>query len=154
MLGTAHVAFIYITVARGARLCRVFFFNSILQIVIDGFNKMFGDKEDTPELESTLQLLFSRAEPLTKPLFDDQRADWWRSLVLKPVEFNVALCASIQGLRAGTPAEPPAMVFGTPTRVLSEAGPVVDFLGANKVPDFQRFFQVMPTSQPSLNHIF
>lgn len=47
-----------------------------------------------------------------------------------------------QGLRPGVPAEPPAMVFGTPTKVVMEAGPAVEFLGANKVPDFQRFFQV------------
>lgn len=41
------------------------------------------------------------------------------------------------------------MVFGTPTKVLSEAGPAVEFMGANKVPDFQRFFQVrLPSPQP------
>lgn len=48
----------------------------------------------------------------------------------------------LQGLRPAVPAEPPAMVFGTPTRVLSEAGPAVDFMGVNKVPDLQRIFQV------------
>lgn len=51
------------------------------------------------------------------------------------------LCVT-QGLRPGVPADPPVMVFGTPTKVVTEAGPAVDFLGANKVPDFQRFFQV------------
>lgn len=40
------------------------------------------------------------------------------------------------------------MVFGTPTKVLSEAGPAAEFMGANKVPDFQRFFQVrLPSPQ-------
>uniref|UniRef100_H3CD77 Cytochrome c oxidase subunit 7A2 like n=1 Tax=Tetraodon nigroviridis TaxID=99883 RepID=H3CD77_TETNG len=52
-----------------------------------------------------------------------------------------AVAYNPQGLRPGPPAEPPAMVFGTPTKVLSEAGPAVEFMGANKVPDFQRIFQ-------------
>ncbi|XP_003977226.2 cytochrome c oxidase subunit 7A2-like, mitochondrial [Takifugu rubripes] len=52
-----------------------------------------------------------------------------------------AVAYNPQGLRPAVPAEPPAMVFGTPTRVLSEAGPAVDFMGVNKVPDLQRIFQ-------------
>lgn len=47
-----------------------------------------------------------------------------------------------QGLRQGVPAESPAMVFATPTKVVSEAGPAVEYMGANRVPDFQRLFQV------------
>ncbi|KPP67847.1 Cytochrome c oxidase subunit VIIa-related protein, mitochondrial-like [Scleropages formosus] len=51
-----------------------------------------------------------------------------------------------QGLRPGIPAESPAMVFATPTKVVSEVGTTVEYLGANKVPDLQRIFQgnVMP----------
>ncbi|XP_020501928.2 cytochrome c oxidase subunit 7A-related protein, mitochondrial [Labrus bergylta] len=48
---------------------------------------------------------------------------------------------SPQGLRPGVPAEAPTMIFATPTKVVSEAGATVEYLGANKVPDFQRIFQ-------------
>lgn len=68
----------------------------------------------------------------------------------QPAELKVGVCVVFQGLRPGLPAEPPAMVFGTPTKVLSEAGPALDFMGANKVPDFQRFFQVTLTLDLSL----
>lgn len=73
----------------------------------------------------------------------------------EPLESKVGLCVVLlQGLRPGLPAEPPAMVFGTPTKVLSEAGPAVEFMGANKVPDFQRFFQVTLISYLSFYQIF
>lgn len=39
------------------------------------------------------------------------------------------------------PAESPAMIFATPTKVVSEAGSMVEYLGANRVPDLQRLFQ-------------
>lgn len=52
----------------------------------------------------------------------------------------------MQGLRAGVPAEAPTMIFASPTKVISEAGPTVEYLGANKVPDLQRRFQVMNKS--------
>lgn len=40
------------------------------------------------------------------------------------------------------PAEAPAMVFATPTKVVSEAGAAAEYMGGNRVPDFQRLFQV------------
>ncbi|XP_044034595.1 cytochrome c oxidase subunit 7A-related protein, mitochondrial isoform X2 [Siniperca chuatsi] len=48
---------------------------------------------------------------------------------------------SPQGLRPGVPAESPAMVFATPTKMVSEAGATVEYMGANRVPDLQRIFQ-------------
>ncbi|XP_032358576.1 cytochrome c oxidase subunit 7A2-like, mitochondrial [Etheostoma spectabile] len=48
---------------------------------------------------------------------------------------------SPQGLRPSVPAESPAMIFATPTKVVSEAGSMVEYMGANKVPDLQRLFQ-------------
>ncbi|XP_075889601.1 cytochrome c oxidase subunit 7A2-like, mitochondrial [Nelusetta ayraudi] len=47
-----------------------------------------------------------------------------------------------QGLRPGVPTEAPAMVFASPTKMVSEAGPTVEYLGPNKVPDLQKLFQV------------
>ncbi|XP_061787909.1 cytochrome c oxidase subunit 7A-related protein, mitochondrial [Nerophis lumbriciformis] len=46
-----------------------------------------------------------------------------------------------QGLRPSVQTESPSMIFATPTKVVSERGAVVEFLGANKVPDLQRIFQ-------------
>lgn len=46
-----------------------------------------------------------------------------------------------QGLRPSVPVEAPTMVFATPTKVVSEAGSTVEYLGANKVPDLQKLFQ-------------
>ncbi|XP_059181384.1 cytochrome c oxidase subunit 7A-related protein, mitochondrial isoform X1 [Centropristis striata] len=48
---------------------------------------------------------------------------------------------SPQGLRPNVPAEAPTMIFGTPTKVVSEAGSTVEYMGTNRVPDFQRLFQ-------------
>lgn len=53
------------------------------------------------------------------------------------------LDVSVQGLRPGVPAEAPAMIFASPTKLASEAGTVVEYMGANRVPDLQRIFQVM-----------
>ncbi|XP_004085104.1 cytochrome c oxidase subunit 7A-related protein, mitochondrial [Oryzias latipes] len=46
-----------------------------------------------------------------------------------------------QGLKPSIPAESPTMIFATPTKVVSEAGAVAEYMGTNKVPDLQRFFQ-------------
>ncbi|XP_057683052.1 cytochrome c oxidase subunit 7A-related protein, mitochondrial [Corythoichthys intestinalis] len=46
-----------------------------------------------------------------------------------------------QGLKPVIPAESSSMIFATPTKVVSEAKPVVEYLGTNKVPDLQRIFQ-------------
>ncbi|XP_036394669.1 cytochrome c oxidase subunit 7A-related protein, mitochondrial-like [Megalops cyprinoides] len=48
---------------------------------------------------------------------------------------------SPQGLRPSVPPEPSPMVFATPTKVVSESGSVVEYMGVNKVPDLQKFFQ-------------
>ncbi|XP_051928219.1 cytochrome c oxidase subunit 7A-related protein, mitochondrial isoform X2 [Hippocampus zosterae] len=53
-----------------------------------------------------------------------------------------------QGLRPVVPTESSTMIFATPTKVVSEAGPVVEYLGANKVPDFQRIFQQLSSFKP------
>ncbi|KAJ8418428.1 hypothetical protein AAFF_G00141370 [Aldrovandia affinis] len=50
---------------------------------------------------------------------------------------------SPQGLKPAVPAEPPTMVFATPTRVASESGYVVEYIGVNKVQDVQRHFQAL-----------
>ncbi|KAA8581396.1 hypothetical protein FQN60_002977 [Etheostoma spectabile] len=42
---------------------------------------------------------------------------------------------SPQGLRPSVPAESPAMIFATPTKVVSEAGSMVEYMGANKTSD-------------------
>ncbi|KAK7919152.1 hypothetical protein WMY93_010436 [Mugilogobius chulae] len=52
-----------------------------------------------------------------------------------------ATAYSPQGLKPGLAAEPPTMIFATPTKVVSESGAVVEYLGGNKVPDMQRIFQ-------------
>uniref|UniRef100_A0A1A7Y4K4 Cytochrome c oxidase subunit 7A2-like, mitochondrial n=1 Tax=Iconisemion striatum TaxID=60296 RepID=A0A1A7Y4K4_9TELE len=46
-----------------------------------------------------------------------------------------------QGLKQGVPAEPPAMIFATPTKVLTGTGAMVEYYGENRVPDLQKFFQ-------------
>ncbi|XP_041818690.1 cytochrome c oxidase subunit 7A-related protein, mitochondrial [Chelmon rostratus] len=46
-----------------------------------------------------------------------------------------------QGLRPGVPAEPPTMTFASPTKLVSEAGPAVEYMGANRVPELQKYFQ-------------
>ncbi|KAJ0060486.1 hypothetical protein NL108_014105, partial [Boleophthalmus pectinirostris] len=44
------------------------------------------------------------------------------------------------GLKPSLP-EPPTMIFASPTKVVSESGAVVEYMGSNKVPDLQRIFQ-------------
>ncbi|XP_008302022.1 cytochrome c oxidase subunit 7A2-like, mitochondrial [Stegastes partitus] len=46
-----------------------------------------------------------------------------------------------QGLKATLPAEPPTMIFTTPTKLVTEGATAVEHMGVNKVPDFQKFFQ-------------
>ncbi|XP_041830843.1 cytochrome c oxidase subunit 7A-related protein, mitochondrial [Melanotaenia boesemani] len=48
---------------------------------------------------------------------------------------------SPQGLKQSLPAESPTMIFATPTKVVAEAGAMVEYMGTNRVPDFQRLFQ-------------
>ncbi|XP_071319269.1 cytochrome c oxidase subunit 7A-related protein, mitochondrial [Trachinotus anak] len=48
---------------------------------------------------------------------------------------------SPQGLRPGVPAESPTMIFATPTKVVSEGAATVEYMGANRVQEFQRIFQ-------------
>ncbi|CAB1312469.1 unnamed protein product, partial [Coregonus sp. 'balchen'] len=45
------------------------------------------------------------------------------------------------GLRVTLPTEAPPMIFATPTKYVSEAGNMVEYLGHNKVPDLQKLFQ-------------
>ncbi|XP_020501741.1 cytochrome c oxidase subunit 7A-related protein, mitochondrial [Labrus bergylta] len=47
-----------------------------------------------------------------------------------------------QGLRPTIPAVSPPMTFATPTKLVSEAGSQVEYLGANKVPHLQKAFQM------------
>lgn len=58
------------------------------------------------------------------------------------VHFSHHYAVFAQGLRPGVPAESPAMMFAAPTKMISEAG-AVEYLGANRVPDLQRLYQVI-----------
>ncbi|KAM6279804.1 cytochrome c oxidase subunit 7A2-like, mitochondrial isoform 1-T1 [Porphyrio hochstetteri] len=46
-----------------------------------------------------------------------------------------------QGLKPIVPTESPAPVFGTTTKLASDLPATDSFLGKNKVPDLQKFFQ-------------
>ncbi|XP_072533797.1 cytochrome c oxidase subunit 7A2-like, mitochondrial [Salminus brasiliensis] len=46
-----------------------------------------------------------------------------------------------QGLKPTLPPQSPQMIFASPTKVVSEAGPVVDYMGSNRVPELQKIFQ-------------
>ncbi|XP_026165203.1 cytochrome c oxidase subunit 7A-related protein, mitochondrial-like [Mastacembelus armatus] len=46
-----------------------------------------------------------------------------------------------QGLRPGVPPVSPAVIFASPTKLVSETGSQVEYLGANRVPDLQKIFQ-------------
>ncbi|XP_030627100.1 cytochrome c oxidase subunit 7A-related protein, mitochondrial [Chanos chanos] len=48
---------------------------------------------------------------------------------------------SPQGLKPAVPTQAPPMIFATPTKVVSEAGPAVEYMGVNKVPEWQKIFQ-------------
>ncbi|XP_041803902.1 cytochrome c oxidase subunit 7A-related protein, mitochondrial-like [Chelmon rostratus] len=50
-------------------------------------------------------------------------------------------CPSSQGLRPGVPPVRPPIMFASPTKLVSETGHQVEYLGANRVPDLQKFFQ-------------
>ncbi|XP_061564228.1 cytochrome c oxidase subunit 7A-related protein, mitochondrial [Cololabis saira] len=52
-----------------------------------------------------------------------------------------AAAYSPQGLKPVVP-ESPTMIFASPTKMASEAGTAVEYMGTNRVPDFQRLFQV------------
>ncbi|KAF0025607.1 hypothetical protein F2P81_022488 [Scophthalmus maximus] len=49
---------------------------------------------------------------------------------------------SPQGLRPSVPAESPTMIFATPTKLVSEAGATVEYMGASKINELQKLFQV------------
>ncbi|KAF3853770.1 hypothetical protein F7725_014458 [Dissostichus mawsoni] len=49
---------------------------------------------------------------------------------------------SPQGLRPGVPAEAPPMIFASPTKLVSEARTVAEYIGPNRVPDLQKLFQI------------
>ncbi|XP_076598367.1 cytochrome c oxidase subunit 7A2-like, mitochondrial [Chaetodon auriga] len=53
-----------------------------------------------------------------------------------------ATAYSPQGLRPGVPPVSPPVTFATPTKLASEAGSHVEYLGANRVPDLQKVFQM------------
>ncbi|KAM4591785.1 cytochrome c oxidase subunit 7A2-like, mitochondrial [Odontesthes bonariensis] len=53
-----------------------------------------------------------------------------------------ATAYSPQGLRPAAAPQSPPVIFATPTKVVSEAGSQVEYLGANKVPAMQKFFQI------------
>uniref|UniRef100_H3A2N9 Cytochrome c oxidase subunit 7A2 like n=1 Tax=Latimeria chalumnae TaxID=7897 RepID=H3A2N9_LATCH len=55
---------------------------------------------------------------------------------------SLATAYTPQGLRPVLPSEAPAMIFGTPTKAVSESSEAIQYLGANRVPDLQRHFQV------------
>ncbi|TSK42138.1 Cytochrome c oxidase subunit 7A-related protein, mitochondrial [Bagarius yarrelli] len=46
-----------------------------------------------------------------------------------------------QGLKPTVPSQPTTMIFALPTKVVSEAGPTAEYMGANKVPELQKLFQ-------------
>uniref|UniRef100_A0A8D2ZTY9 Cytochrome c oxidase subunit 7A2 like n=1 Tax=Scophthalmus maximus TaxID=52904 RepID=A0A8D2ZTY9_SCOMX len=48
---------------------------------------------------------------------------------------------SPQGLRPSVPAESPTMIFATPTKLVSEAGATVEYMGASKINELQKLFQ-------------
>lgn len=47
-----------------------------------------------------------------------------------------------QGLKSALPSQPPTMIFASPTKLLSESGSAAEYMGSNKVPELQKFFQV------------
>ncbi|KAA0717670.1 Cytochrome c oxidase subunit 7A-related protein, mitochondrial COX7a-related protein [Triplophysa tibetana] len=54
---------------------------------------------------------------------------------------SAASAYSPQGLKPVVPSQSPPMIFALPTKVVSEAGPAVHYMGINKVPDLQKIFQ-------------
>ncbi|XP_044070730.1 cytochrome c oxidase subunit 7A-related protein, mitochondrial-like isoform X3 [Siniperca chuatsi] len=52
-----------------------------------------------------------------------------------------AAAYSPQGLRPGVPPVSPPIIFASPTKLASETGSQVEYLGANRVPELQKVFQ-------------
>ncbi|XP_039994446.1 cytochrome c oxidase subunit 7A-related protein, mitochondrial-like [Xiphias gladius] len=46
-----------------------------------------------------------------------------------------------QGLRPSVPPVSPPAIFASPTKLVSETGSQVEYLGANRVNEMQKFFQ-------------
>lgn len=46
-----------------------------------------------------------------------------------------------QGLKPTVPAEPTPMIFSAPTKVISDKVTAVEYMGVNKVPEWQKLFQ-------------
>ncbi|XP_061763487.1 cytochrome c oxidase subunit 7A-related protein, mitochondrial [Nerophis ophidion] len=67
------------------------------------------------------------------------------SFTQKLVRSSAMTASTPKGLRPSVPTESPFMVFSTPTKVVSERGAMVEYLGANKVPGLQRIFQPLQT---------
>lgn len=70
-------------------------------------------------------------------------------MVTCPVSTCLSSCLSLsppgslhQGLRPGVPPVRPPVVFASPTKLACETGSQVEYLGANRVPDLQKAFQV------------
>lgn len=55
-----------------------------------------------------------------------------------------------QGLRPGVPPVSPPITFASPTKLVSEGGSQVEYMGANRVPDFQKVFQVTVMSSAEI----
>ncbi|XP_069033258.1 cytochrome c oxidase subunit 7A-related protein, mitochondrial-like [Embiotoca jacksoni] len=53
-----------------------------------------------------------------------------------------ATAYSPQGLRPNVPPVSPPVIFATPTKLASEAGSQVEYLGPNRVPALQKLFQM------------
>uniref|UniRef100_A0A3B4XF01 Uncharacterized protein n=1 Tax=Seriola lalandi dorsalis TaxID=1841481 RepID=A0A3B4XF01_SERLL len=52
------------------------------------------------------------------------------------------LCVSPQGLRPSVPPVSPPAIFASPTKLASEAGGQVEYMGPNRVQEMQKLFQV------------
>ncbi|XP_070772095.1 cytochrome c oxidase subunit 7A2-like, mitochondrial [Enoplosus armatus] len=52
-----------------------------------------------------------------------------------------AAAYSPQGLRPGVPSASSPIIFASPTKLASETGSQVEYLGANRVPELQKVFQ-------------
>ncbi|XP_066536029.1 cytochrome c oxidase subunit 7A-related protein, mitochondrial-like isoform X1 [Hoplias malabaricus] len=46
-----------------------------------------------------------------------------------------------QGLKPTLLSQPAPLIFASPTKVVSESGAVVEYMGSNKVPELQKLFQ-------------
>ncbi|XP_028580621.2 cytochrome c oxidase subunit 7A2-like, mitochondrial isoform X3 [Podarcis muralis] len=48
---------------------------------------------------------------------------------------------SWNGFKPVVSTESPTLIFATPTKIASEGPPTVEYLGKNRVPELQKFFQ-------------